>query len=236
MTSPSPATYVVRLWLPDRPGALGAVASRIGAVKGDVVSIEILERGAGRAIDEIVVDLPHPNLVEALVREINEVDGVDVEEVRPVGDGHLDPFSDALEVAAQLVGAGSAEELFEALCDHAHRGIGASWAAVVGLEDCEVRAERGTTPSPAWLTAFLEGSQATARLATNFAPSDVTWVPLPAAGVALVLGREGTAFRAKERRQASALARIADAWVCGLRTISVLSSRLAHPSRAVPPN
>ena len=29
---------VVRLWLPDRPGALGQVASRIGAVRGDQVA------------------------------------------------------------------------------------------------------------------------------------------------------------------------------------------------------
>ena len=29
-------TYVARIWVPDRPGALGAVASRIGAVRGDV--------------------------------------------------------------------------------------------------------------------------------------------------------------------------------------------------------
>jgi len=47
-------TFVVRLWLPDRPGALGQVASRIGAVHGDVVGIKILERrgvalAAGRA-------------------------------------------------------------------------------------------------------------------------------------------------------------------------------------------
>ena len=42
--------YAVRVWLPDRPGALGQVASRIGAVRGDVVGIEILQRGAGRAI------------------------------------------------------------------------------------------------------------------------------------------------------------------------------------------
>src|SRR5687767_13200202 len=58
------ALYVVRLWLPDRPGALGQVASRIGAVRGDVVGIEILERGAGRAIDELVVRLPDDGLVE----------------------------------------------------------------------------------------------------------------------------------------------------------------------------
>jgi hypothetical protein len=230
----NPATFVVRVWLPDRPGALGAVASRIGAVKGDVAGIEILARGGGRAIDELVVELPDASHVDALVRELNEVDGAAVEEVRPVVEGRVDPWLDGLETAAQLVGAGDAEELLELLCDHAYRGIGAAWAAVVDIETCEIRVERGTTPPRAWLSAFLEGSRESARAGGGFSPEDVTWVPLPSAGVALVLGREGTAFRSKERRQASALARVADAWLCGLRSISVLSSRLAHPSRVTP--
>ena len=45
--------YVVRIALPDRPGALGSVASRIGAVGGDIVAINILERDQGRAVLEI---------------------------------------------------------------------------------------------------------------------------------------------------------------------------------------
>src|SRR5829696_3602149 len=76
-------TFVVRVWVPDRPGALGQVASRIGAVRGDVVGIDILERGAGRAIDELVVELPDASLVSLLLAEIDQVDGVDVEDVRP---------------------------------------------------------------------------------------------------------------------------------------------------------
>ena len=55
------SVYVVRIWLPDRPGALGAAASRTGAVRGDLVGIDILERGAGRAIDELSSSCPmHP--------------------------------------------------------------------------------------------------------------------------------------------------------------------------------
>lgn len=231
----SVTTFVVRVWIPDRPGALGQVASRIGAVRGDVAAIEILERGGGRAIDEIVVELLDASLVDALIREINEVDGVDVEEVRAVEGGHIDPWLDALETASQLVGAGSAEELLEALVDHAYRGIGASWAAVVGLEvDAAVHASRGEIPAQPWLSAFLDGSRHSARQGSQNAARDVTWAPMPAAGVALVLGRDGTAFRAKERHQVAALARIADAWLCGLQTISRLSCRLAHPSTASP--
>ena len=62
------STYVVRVWIPDRPGALGAVASRIGAVRGDLIGIDILERGAGLAIDELVVSLPDDDLVPLLLK------------------------------------------------------------------------------------------------------------------------------------------------------------------------
>src|SRR5437762_12925966 len=93
-------TYTVRVWLPDRPGALGAVASRIGAVRGEIVGIEILERGGGRAFDDLVVELPDGTSLDLLVAEMAQVDGVDVEDVRPVGDALHDPRLDALETAA----------------------------------------------------------------------------------------------------------------------------------------
>ncbi len=76
------AGYVVRIALPDRPGALGLVASRIGAVGGDIVAINILEREAGRAVDEFVVEIGGHHLVELLQTEIHEVDGVAVLEIR----------------------------------------------------------------------------------------------------------------------------------------------------------
>ena len=63
-------TFVVRVWLPDRPGALGQVASRIGSVRGDVVGIDILERGGGLAVDELVVGMPDGSSVDLLVSEI----------------------------------------------------------------------------------------------------------------------------------------------------------------------
>src|ERR671911_548863 len=50
--SPSSSAHVlVRVWLPDRPGALGLVASRIGAVRGDIVGVDVLERGTDVAVD-----------------------------------------------------------------------------------------------------------------------------------------------------------------------------------------
>ena len=75
--------FVVRIALPDRPGALGLVASRIGAVGGDIVAINILERTDGQAVDEFVIEIDGHHLVELLQSEIHEVDGVAVLEIRP---------------------------------------------------------------------------------------------------------------------------------------------------------
>jgi len=80
--------YLVRIALPDRPGALGLVASRIGAVGGDIVAIHILERDGGTAVDEFVIDIGGENLVELLRHEIHEVDGAAVLDIQPVSATH----------------------------------------------------------------------------------------------------------------------------------------------------
>ena len=211
-------TYVVRLWLPDRPGALGAVASRIGAVRGDVVGIDILETGGGQAVDELVVQLPDAQLVDLLVNEIAQVDGIKVEEVRPAAEGGHDPRSDALETAAVLVGASTVDGLLAALCEHGGRALGTRWVAVVELAGTMV-ASTGPVPAEAWLAAFLQA----VRSAPRSEPSDLAWTPLPASGLAVVAGREHPAFRERERRQLAALARIADTRIRELRAAKSLS-------------
>lgn len=224
------STWIVRVWLPDRPGALGQVASRIGAVRGDVVGIDILERGAGRAIDELAVELPDDELVPLLCQEIAQVDGVDVEDVRPAIDALHDPRLDALETAAQLVGAASTDELLQSLCELGARNVGGEWAVVVDAEAVETLAHTGPVPSAAWLSAFVAGSRSSAAVAgSDTGPEDVVWAPLPGAGLALVVGRKGTAFRARERRQAAALARIVDT---RFRELVASSARAAHPAGA----
>ena len=203
-------TFVLRVWLPDRPGALGAVASRIGAVRGDLVGIDILETGGGRAIDELAVNLPEERLVPLLVHEVGQVDGVDVEEVRPVDGALPDPRLDALETAAVLVEQTHVVDLLEVLTAEAQRDFVADWAAVVALEDGNVLVSTGEPPEPAWLAAFLAGSTSSTTAANGDAgPEDVAFAMFPAGDIALVLGRDGKTFRARERRQLVALAKVA---------------------------
>ena len=220
------------MWLPDRPGALGQVASRIGAVRGDVVGIDILERDGGQAVDELVVELPDGALVDLLVNEVRQVDGVAVEEVRPVADALHDPRLDALEAAAQLVGADDIEDLLEAVVTHARRVVGATWVAVVDIEERGdgVLAADENAPNAAWLEAFLAGSRAAEGVnrGRGSQRSDVIWTPMAHSGLALVLGRQGMPYRSRERRQVAALARVVDT---RLRELHRARSQARHPSR-----
>jgi hypothetical protein len=152
--------YIVRVWVPDRPGALGSVASRIGAVRGDLVGIDILERGGGRAIDELVVDLPSESLVELLVSEISEVDGIDVEDVRRVSDALADPRLDALETAATLVAQTAIEPLLRSLARSSVRDFQSDWASIVEPDLPDHIVSVGSAPPGPWLRAFLAGSRA----------------------------------------------------------------------------
>src|SRR6185295_7419636 len=106
-----PRTLVVRVWLPDRPGALGQVASRIGAVHGDVTAIDILERGGGRVIDELMVALPGSVSVDLLAKEIGAVDGVAVEHIRDVVDDRPDLATAVLQLAADVAETPPTERL-----------------------------------------------------------------------------------------------------------------------------
>jgi hypothetical protein len=205
------AVYVVRIWVPDRPGALGAVASRIGAVRGDLIGIEILERGAGRAIDELVVELPQADLLDLMINEVNQVDGVDVEDVRLVPGPVGDPRLDALGTAARLVETPNPSDLLRTLVVDAVKDFEADWAVVVGPDAPQPLATVGALPPEAWVFAFVKGARVSvAGGAGGAAPADVAWADLSAASLVVVLGRDGRPFRTRERLQLAGLARIAD--------------------------
>ncbi|MGI8491634.1 MAG: hypothetical protein ACR2KC_01840 [Acidimicrobiales bacterium] len=214
------ATFLVRVWVSDRPGALGEVASRIGSVKGDLIGIDILERGGGRAIDELVVELPDAALAPLLVSEVGSLDGVDVEDLRPLEAGPVDQRLDALETAAALVREASVPALLESLVRSSVEGFVADWVAV--LDGASVldgaaglAASVGPVPPGAWLEAFVAGSR---QAASHVGPEDVAWADMAGSSMVVVLGRQGRPWRERERRQLTALAGIVDHRLTELRT------------------
>jgi hypothetical protein len=200
-------SYLLRLVVPDRPGILGAVATALGTAGIDIVSLDVLERGGGVAVDDVVVELPEGRLPDSLITAAQSVEGVQVESLRPFA-GSLDTHReldllDALARAAE----DSAEKLLAA---ELPRVFHSGWAVVLA----------GDSPGPGDVVAASDAAPAFEGLplpwmplgVPRLLPSEEEWLPerwremaieMMAApfgpGHAVVLGRSGgPAFRRSE--------------------------------------
>jgi len=198
-------TYVLRLWLPDRPGALGLVASRIGAVRGDVLSIEIIERDGGQAIDELVVGLPDADLVPLMLAEIAEVDGVAVEDLWAVGGDRATRDAQLLDLVEGLVLA-PADRRLAVMCDGLKVALDTEWAVALTGDPPAVQAAAGALPEEGWLVAFLAGARF--MPSTEPAPGDVAWATC--GDLMIAVGRSRWSLRSSERAHVKQLVRIAN--------------------------
>ena len=71
--------YLLRVELPDVPGSLGRVATTIGEAGGDIEAIEIVEhRGAGTAVDDVLLETAPGVMPDSIVSACNQLDGVEV--------------------------------------------------------------------------------------------------------------------------------------------------------------
>ena len=198
-------TVVVRVWLPDRPGALGQVASRIGSVKGDVLAIEILEVGGGRVIDELVVGLADETLVDLMVNEVHAIDGVSVEHVRPIHGEYTDGGLLALALAADVAEADRADRI-DRFVRCAARLTESQWALLAN--DDGVIAAWGEAPNAHFIASLVAGRSHLGE--AQAAVGDLFWVELARTGAWLAAGRPGRPIHERERDRLELFARAVD--------------------------
>lgn len=132
-------SYLLRVVLPDRPGMLGAVATALGEAGGDIVSLDVVERGPDGAVDDLVVAMPPGGLADRLITAAQRVPGVVVESLRPyygAADLHRD-----LELVDVL--AASPSEGLSLLVDGAPGVFRAGWAVLVEVGPTVLRASAG---------------------------------------------------------------------------------------------
>lgn len=242
------ATFLLRVELPDRPGALGAVASRIGAVRGDLLAVEVVEHRDGKAVDEFVVELAEGDHLSLLLSEVAEVDGVALQDVRPVSgrrhDRRLEAYTTALIILKERTPQGVLAALAARVCAE----LDATWSAVLDIEKLSLVASLGRPPATSWLAASLVEARAAAATAQGAGETDdeaepeaglrpvgpeggdMGFVDLTAWDLVLAAGRPGWQFGRRERAHLSALAQLADArWA----DMTERDARVSHPSRAV---
>jgi hypothetical protein len=145
-------SYLLRVILPDRPGALGALATALGAVGADILSLDVIDRVPGSAVDDVVVDLPPDRLADSLVSAAATVPGVRVDYIRPYA-GQIDPHRE-LELLDSL--ATQPAQPLAVLADGVTRIFRAGWALVLDVpagEHATVLARGGAAPELTCLPA-----------------------------------------------------------------------------------
>ena len=68
----------MRVELPDVPGSLGRLATAIGESGGDIDAIEIVEKGDGTAIDDVLLEMYEGAMPDSVVSACNALEGVHV--------------------------------------------------------------------------------------------------------------------------------------------------------------
>ncbi|MDD7940396.1 ACT domain-containing protein [Actinomycetospora lutea] len=212
-------TYLLRVVLPDRPGTLGALASALGAEGADILSVDVVERGGGSAVDDLVVDMPSSRLPDVLITAAEAVDGVVVESVRPFA-GALDTTRE-LELVETI--AARPEEGLIRLAEGVPRLFRSAWALITENtgEGTRVRRVASSAAAPEteaaelpWLplskaTVLDPDAGHTVPDAWTALDTELAAAPLGRPERAVVVGRPGgPAFRPSELARLSHLAGI----------------------------
>ncbi|WP_421841118.1 amino acid-binding protein [Mycobacterium sp.] len=200
-------SYLLRIRLADRPGSLGSLAVALGSVGADILSLDVVERNTGEAIDDLVIDLPPGAMPDTLITAAESLTGVRVESVRP-HIGLLDAHRE-LALLDHVAAASDKASRLQALVDEAPRVLRVSWCTVLHSSQAELHRLAGSPGAPetrADSAPWLPIERATALDdKADWVPQalrdlDITMVaaPLGDPHTAVVLGRPGPEFRPSE--------------------------------------
>jgi hypothetical protein len=213
-------SFLIRVQLPDSPGSLGAVATALGGIGADILSVDVVERTGGTAVDDLVVELPSGRLPDVLITAAESVEGVEVDAVRP--------YAGVLDTHREL-------ELVEAVADDPAHGLDtftqgvpkivrAGWALVLRRDaKGELRRMAASNAAPEardtgdfeapWLpldrATVLDGEEDWVPETWRELGTELAATPLGKSSRALLVGRPGgPMFRAAEVARLTHLAGI----------------------------
>ncbi|MFG1929459.1 amino acid-binding protein [Mycobacterium sp. NPDC048908] len=209
-------SYLLRVQLEDRPGSLGSLAVALGSVGADILSLDVVERSAGYAIDDLVVELPAGSMPDMLITAAENIKGVYVDAIRP-HTGLLEAHRE-LELIDHVAAAEGTHKRLQVLVDEAPRVLRVGWCTVIELTETGPKRVVGSPSAPetqAAETPWLPLDRAKA-LNDEWVPQlwrdmDTTLAaaPLGDPRTAVVLGRPGGPhFRPSEVARLGYLAEI----------------------------
>jgi hypothetical protein len=193
-------SYLLRVELEDRPGSLGALAVALGTAGADILSLDVVERAAGHAVDDLVVELPRGAMPDALITAAEKVDGVYVDSIRP-HTGLLEAHRE-LELIDHIAAAPGKAQKLQVLVDEAPRVLRVGWCTVIRMTDSGPQRVVGSHGAPEtqaadipWLplehAEALDGTAEWVPSVWRDMDTALTAAPLGDPGTAVVLGRPG---------------------------------------------
>ncbi|WP_436501853.1 amino acid-binding protein [Actinokineospora sp. HUAS TT18] len=209
-------SFLIRVQLPDSPGTLGAVATALGAIGADILSVDVVERLGGVAIDDLVVELPSGRLPDVLITAAESVEGVEVDAVRPYA-GVLDTHRE-LELVEEV--AAEPNDGLEIFTKGVPKIIRAGWALVVTSDagGAHTVAASGAAPTvqtldlpwmPLARATILDGEEPWVPETWRELGTELAATPLGKPDRVLLVGRPGgPMFRAAEVARLAHLAGI----------------------------
>lgn len=200
-------SYLLRIELVDRPGSLGSLAVALGSVGADILSLDVVERSSGYAIDDLVIELPPGAMPDTLITAAESLPGVRVDSVRP-HTGLLEAHRE-LELLDLVSAAGDNASRLQVLADQAPRILRVSWCTVLRGAQGKVQRLAGSAGAPEtradsapWLpiehASTLDGSAEWVPQSWRDMDTTMVAAPLGDSHTAVVLGRPGPEFRPSE--------------------------------------
>ena len=153
--------YLLRVSVPDRPGALGALASTIGEAGGDITAVDVVERGRAAATDDVLVETPDARSADTILARLNTLPAIAIESWQPFTEG--DQLRDGLDIVDGL--GSTASRALAAITRIAPAVLRARWVAIIDHVNSGVAITQASAGAP-WVRW-----------------STLPWFPLANAGV-----------------------------------------------------
>lgn len=206
----------LRVSLADRPGALAALTRALATAGANVLSVTVLQREAGRAVDDLMLDWPFARPWDAVVHAVEGCHGTRLQGLRHVPGATVVSDTDVIEQVLRQPRRGL-KVLIEAL----PAALLADWAAVADrrwMRDAVL----ATTATPHPLPATPAALPRPRAIVVDDTPLVV--LPVGAGEMRILVGRcTGPAFTKSERDRCAALLSV----VAGI-------GRLAEPAVTEP--
>ena len=192
----------LRVSLADRPGSLATLTGALSRVGANVLSVTVLEREHGRAVDDLLLEWPYTRPWDELTRAIEDCPGLRIHGLRHVAiaaaTSDLDLVRQALEQPPRATST---------VVDGLPHVLLADWAAT--FDPATPRSPTWTTPGAP--TPLPETARSFDRpCAVTVGHEALIVAAMPASRLRVTVGRyEGPAFTATEVQRCAALLAVA---------------------------